>query len=116
MSRKASPLLLFGAVVAANLLVFILAAQFLFLGPLHHHWVFPFETFLLGTQYIFFTARRWPPAQAAALCLLGLVALVAVIRWETIHTCVEHCGPKVFFSLAWVVACLAAGRFFHKKA
>jgi hypothetical protein len=110
-----SSLALVGGTLAVNLLLFILGAQFLFLGPIHHHWVFPFEALLLGAQYAYFSRRGLKPARITILFLLGLLFLVAVLRWETIHTCIDHCVPKVAWAIFIALLSLGLGCLLKKQ-
>ena len=88
-----------GLTVALNLILFILCARFLYLGPLHHHWVFTVQALVLGVQYAAFTHLKNAPARSSIEALMALLGLMAAVRWETISTCSGHCVPKVGLGL-----------------
>lgn len=103
MNAGRSSLYAVGGVVSLNLLVFILAARFLFMDIFHHHWILPFETGFLGIQYV--TAARvlrrnpaaaWRvPVLRTLFILLLLPCVIGILRFETVSTCVEGCLPNL---------------------
>jgi hypothetical protein len=114
MNEKRLALYAVGFLVAANLVLFILTMNCLFLGPIHHHWVLPFETLCLGVQYVFWSRNgslhqlhpsAYRGGKVALAFLLVLTCVIGAVRYETIFTCVENCRYKLF--AAWIFTALA---------
>jgi hypothetical protein len=107
-------------VVALNLILFILAMQYVFLKNVHHHWILPWVPGAIGLQMILgeclclkFVNKVTYTLRTSFLGLLFFGCCVGLARHETILECYEHCGYKLalMMGLSFLIFGFSAFRY-----
>ncbi len=101
-------------VIALNLVLFIIAMQYVFLKNVHHHWILPWVPGVIIPQMILgevicliYFKNLTYTLRTSFLCLLFFGCLVGLARHETILECYKHCGYKL--ALMMGLSCLIFG-------